>query len=135
MTRPFAMSGAIASLAGFLYGGNLITFSSNPGDRFGPGQSLSLVVTAVFGGITSVAGAVLGSLWIVGVPRLLGRSYALFSSGFAVVNVMIPCPVLPAARSGHRLAASRSEERTRGGRGSAPPNRPARRATADQARA
>ena len=88
----FAMSGAIASLAGFLYGGMLINFSSNPGDRFGPGESLSLVVTAVFGGIASVTGAVLGSLWIVGVPRLLGRDYALFSSGFAVVAILLMLP-------------------------------------------
>jgi ABC-type branched-subunit amino acid transport system ATPase component/branched-subunit amino acid ABC-type transport system permease component len=88
----FALSGAIASLAGFLYGGLLINFSSNPGDRFGPGESLSLVVTAVFGGIASVTGAVLGSLWIVGIPRLLGRDYALFSSGFAVVAILLMLP-------------------------------------------
>ena len=88
----FALSGAIASLAGFLYGGLLINFSSNPGDRFGPGESLSLVVTAVFGGITSVTGAVLGSLWIVGIPRILGRDYALFSSGFAVVAILLMIP-------------------------------------------
>ncbi len=88
----FALSGAIASLAGFMYGGLLINFSSNPGDRFGPGESLSLVVTAVFGGIASVTGAVLGSLWIVGIPRLLGKDYALFSSGFAVVAVLLMLP-------------------------------------------
>jgi ABC-type branched-subunit amino acid transport system ATPase component/ABC-type branched-subunit amino acid transport system permease subunit len=88
----FALSGAIASLAGFLYGGLLINFSSNPSERFGPGESLSLVVTAVFGGITSVTGAVLGSLWIVGIPRLLGRDYALFSSGFAVVAILLMLP-------------------------------------------
>jgi ABC-type branched-subunit amino acid transport system ATPase component/ABC-type branched-subunit amino acid transport system permease subunit len=88
----FALSGAIASLAGFLYGGLLINFSSNPGDRFGPGESLSLVVTAVFGGIASVTGAVLGSLWIIGIPRLLGRDYALFSSGFAVVAILLMLP-------------------------------------------
>ena len=53
----FAISGAIASLAGFLYGGLLINFSNNPGLDVRPGESLSLVVTAVFGGITSVTGA------------------------------------------------------------------------------
>ena len=49
-------------------------------------------MTAVFGGITSVTGAVLGSLWIVGIPRLLGTEYALFSSGFAVVLVLLLLP-------------------------------------------
>ena len=86
------MSGAIASLAGFLYGGLLINFSNTPGSTFGPGESLSLVVTAVFGGITSITGAVLGSLWIVGIPRLLGDEYALFSSGFAVVLILLLLP-------------------------------------------
>jgi ABC-type branched-subunit amino acid transport system ATPase component/ABC-type branched-subunit amino acid transport system permease subunit len=88
----FAISGAIASLAGFLYGGLLINFSSNPGSTFAPSESLSLVVTAVFGGITSVTGAVLGSLWIVGIPRILGSDYALFSSGFAVVLILLLLP-------------------------------------------
>ena len=49
-------------------------------------------MTAVFGGIASVTGAVLGSLWIVGIPRLLGRDYALFSSGFAVVAILLMLP-------------------------------------------
>ncbi|MGE3590254.1 MAG: ATP-binding cassette domain-containing protein [Ilumatobacteraceae bacterium] len=88
----FAISGAIASLAGFLHGGLLINFSSNPSSSFAPSESLSLVVTAVFGGITSVTGAVLGSLWIVGIPRLLGSDYALFSSGFAVVVILLLLP-------------------------------------------
>jgi ABC-type branched-subunit amino acid transport system ATPase component/ABC-type branched-subunit amino acid transport system permease subunit len=88
----FAMSGAIASLAGFLYGGLLINFSSTPGSTFGPAQSLALVVTVVFGGITTITGAVLGALWIVGIPRLLGDEYALLSSGFAVVLVLLLLP-------------------------------------------
>jgi ABC-type branched-subunit amino acid transport system ATPase component/branched-subunit amino acid ABC-type transport system permease component len=88
----FALSGAIASLAGFLFGGLRINFSSTPGSTFSPSESLSLVVTAVFGGITSVTGAVLGSLWIVGIPRLLGDDYALFSSGFAVVLILLLLP-------------------------------------------
>jgi ABC-type branched-subunit amino acid transport system ATPase component/ABC-type branched-subunit amino acid transport system permease subunit len=88
----FAVSGAIASLAGFLYGGLLINFSNQPGTIFGPARSLTLVVTVVFGGITSVTGAVLGSLWIVGIPRLLGNDFALLSSGFAVVLVLLLLP-------------------------------------------
>ena len=81
----FALSGAIASLAGFLYGGLLINFSSDPSDTFAPGESLSFVVIAVFGGIASVTGAVLGALWVEGIPRLLGEGYALLSSGLGVI--------------------------------------------------
>ena len=64
----FALSGAIASLAGFLYGGMLINFASDPSNTFAPSESLSFVVIAVFGGITSATGAVLGALWVEGHP-------------------------------------------------------------------
>jgi ABC-type branched-subunit amino acid transport system ATPase component/ABC-type branched-subunit amino acid transport system permease subunit len=88
----FALSGAIASLAGYLYGGMLINFSSNPGTIFAPSESLSFVVIAVFGGITSITGVVLGALWVEGIPRLLGEGYALLSSGFAVVLILLMMP-------------------------------------------
>ena len=88
----FAISGAIATLAGFLFGGLRINFSTTPGSTFSASESLGLIVTAVFGGITSVTGAILGSLWIIGIPRLLGQDYALFSSGFAVVLVLLLLP-------------------------------------------
>jgi ABC-type branched-subunit amino acid transport system ATPase component/ABC-type branched-subunit amino acid transport system permease subunit len=88
----FALSGAIASLAGFLYGGLLVNFSANPGTIFGPDASLSLVVIAVFGGITSITGVVLGALWVEGIPRLLGEGYALLSSGIAVVFILLLMP-------------------------------------------
>ena len=47
---------------------------------------------AVFGGITSVTGAVLGALWVEGIPRLLGEGYALLSSGLGVVLILLLMP-------------------------------------------
>ena len=88
----FALSGAIASLAGFLYGGLLINFASDPSQTFAPGESLSFVVIAVFGGITSATGAVLGALWVEGIPRLLGEGYALLSSGLGVILILLLMP-------------------------------------------
>ncbi len=88
----FVLSGAIASLAGFLYAGLLINFSSNPDVTFGPDVSLSLVVICVFGGITSITGVVLGALWLEGIPQLLGQGYALLSSGIAVVFILLLLP-------------------------------------------
>ena len=88
----FALSGAIASLAGFLYGGMLINFASDPSNTFAPGESLSFVVIAVFGGITSATGAVLGALWVDGIPRLLGEGYALLSSGIGVILILLLMP-------------------------------------------
>jgi ABC-type branched-subunit amino acid transport system ATPase component/ABC-type branched-subunit amino acid transport system permease subunit len=88
----FALSGAIATFAGFLYAGMLISFSADPGATFSPGRSLSFVVIAVLGGITSITGAVLGALWVEGIPRLLGEGYALLSSGLGVILILLLMP-------------------------------------------
>ena len=88
----FALSGAIATFAGFLYGGLLISFSADPAATFSPGRSLSFVVIAVLGGITSITGAVLGALWVEGIPRLLGEGYALLSSGLGVILILLLMP-------------------------------------------
>ncbi len=90
--RAFVISGGIATLAGFMYGGLLINFSTDPGTKFGAAKSFGLVVTTVFGGVTSITGAVLGAVWIEGIPRILGDDYALLSSGFAVILVFILVP-------------------------------------------
>ena len=88
----FALSGAIATFAGLLYGGLLLSFSAAPGDTFSPSRSLSFVVIAVLGGITSITGAILGALWVEGIPRLLGEGYALLSSGLGVVLILLLMP-------------------------------------------
>jgi ABC-type branched-subunit amino acid transport system ATPase component/ABC-type branched-subunit amino acid transport system permease subunit len=88
----FALSGAIATFAGFLYAALLISFSANPASTFSPSRSLSFVVIAVLGGITSITGAVLGALWVEGIPRLLGEGYALLSSGLGVILILLLMP-------------------------------------------
>ena len=88
----FMISGAIASLAGFLYGSLLTRFSSDPGAVFSADQSLILMVTAVFGGVTTITGAVLGAIWVEGIPRILGDGYALVSSGFGLILVILVLP-------------------------------------------
>ena len=59
----FVLSGMIASFGGWLYGGLLVNYTS--ATLFSPADSLSLVAMVVFGGVTSVTGAVLGALWVV----------------------------------------------------------------------
>jgi ABC-type branched-subunit amino acid transport system ATPase component/ABC-type branched-subunit amino acid transport system permease subunit len=88
----FMISGAIASLAGFLYGAMQVDFSVNPFTTFGPDKSLDVMVTAVFGGVGSITGVVLGAAWIEGIPRILGQGYALVSSGFGLLLVLILLP-------------------------------------------
>ena len=88
----FVVSGMIASFGGFLYGGLLVTFSGDTDGTFGPGESLALVVMTIFGGVTTITGAVLGALWVQGIPRILGEDWGLLSSGMGVLAVLLLLP-------------------------------------------
>ncbi len=63
----FAISGFIAGLAGALLAYQNVVFS--PG-AFSPEQSINLFLMAVLGGIGSLLGAVLGAVYLIGVPLL-----------------------------------------------------------------
>ncbi len=65
--RAFALSGFIAGLGGSLLGGiaQIVQFGD---DRFLVDGSLQLVAIVVIGGLGSIAGAVLGALWVIGLP-------------------------------------------------------------------
>lgn len=88
----FVISGMIASFGGFLYGGLLVTFSGDIDGTFGPTESLSLVVMTIFGGVTTITGAVLGAFWVQGIPRILGEDWGLLSSGIGVLAVLLLLP-------------------------------------------
>jgi ABC-type branched-subunit amino acid transport system ATPase component/ABC-type branched-subunit amino acid transport system permease subunit len=66
----FAVSGGIAALAGCL----LVTLRGQltPTQAFTPEESLRVVATAVIGGLGSVAGPVVGALWVRGLPVVFG---------------------------------------------------------------
>jgi ABC-type branched-subunit amino acid transport system ATPase component/ABC-type branched-subunit amino acid transport system permease subunit len=64
--RAFALAGGIAGLAGALLAGAL---QQIPKDQFFTvDNSLLLVAVVVIGGLGSVAGPILGALWVVGLP-------------------------------------------------------------------
>jgi ABC-type branched-subunit amino acid transport system ATPase component/ABC-type branched-subunit amino acid transport system permease subunit len=67
--RAFALSGAIAGLGGALLAGSSqqLTFGD---DRFLVSGSLAVVSMIVIGGMGSIAGAVVGAIWVVGLPTL-----------------------------------------------------------------
>ncbi|HRE00459.1 MAG TPA: ATP-binding cassette domain-containing protein, partial [Ilumatobacteraceae bacterium] len=88
----FMISGMIGAFGGFLYGGLLVNFSGDIDGTFGPDQSLSLVVMTVFGGVTTIAGPLLGSVWVQGIPRILGKDWGLLSSGIGVLAVLLALP-------------------------------------------
>jgi ABC-type branched-subunit amino acid transport system ATPase component/ABC-type branched-subunit amino acid transport system permease subunit len=64
--RAFALAGGIAALGGALLAANIQTV---PTTRiFTVADSLLLVAIVVIGGLGSVAGAILGAIWVVGLP-------------------------------------------------------------------
>ena len=74
----FGMSGGIAAMAGGLYAflvpGMLPAGAESD---FSPAKSLQLVAIAIIGGLGSIGGAILGALWVVGLPALFGFNDAV----------------------------------------------------------
>ena len=68
--RSFALSGAIAALGGALLVGVSQRFSFGDG-RFLVEGSLLVVAMVVIGGMGSLGGAIIGSIWVVGLPSAL----------------------------------------------------------------
>jgi branched-chain amino acid transport system permease protein len=89
----FAISGFIAGLAGALIAYQNTVFS--PGG-FSPEQSISLFVMAVIGGVGSLGGAVLGAVYLIGLPLLPGlkdvQFVELLTSGLGVLLVLAFLP-------------------------------------------
>ncbi|MFL6239830.1 MAG: ABC transporter permease subunit [Actinomycetes bacterium] len=86
----FVLAGVLAALGGYFYGGLLVTFA-NP-DTFSPGGSIDLLSTTIFGGITTVTGAVLGAVWVQGIPYFLGGNWGLLSTGVGLLLVLLVYP-------------------------------------------
>ncbi len=87
--QAFVISGMLAGFAGYLYGGLLVSFDS---DIFGPGSSLDLVAMTIFGGVTSITGAILGALWVRGIPFMFGSDIGLLSTGAGLLLVLMVFP-------------------------------------------
>jgi ABC-type branched-subunit amino acid transport system ATPase component len=59
----FVLSGMIASLAGYLFGGMLVQFGARTDIIFGPAESLTVLGMAILGGVTTVTGVLFGAFW------------------------------------------------------------------------
>lgn len=71
----FAVSGGIAALAGCLYVYLLPTFSvTGENSPFSTTASLQLVAIAIIGGLGTIEGPILGTIWVIGLPAALGAS-------------------------------------------------------------
>lgn len=89
----FAISGFIAGLAGALLAYQNVVFS--PG-AFAPEQSIRLFLMAVIGGVGSLLGALLGAVFLIGLPLLPGlrdiELIDLLTSGLGVLFVLLFLP-------------------------------------------
>jgi branched-chain amino acid transport system permease protein len=87
----FAISGFIAAVAGAL-----LAFHSQQVDAttFSPERSISVFTIAVIGGLTSLPGAVLGAVWVEGVPFLFDGSQfvRLLTSGVGLLVLLLVVP-------------------------------------------
>jgi ABC-type branched-subunit amino acid transport system ATPase component/ABC-type branched-subunit amino acid transport system permease subunit len=93
----FAFSGVLAGVGGGLLAGAMVQFQVNPGGGqapFSPQHSLQIVAMVVIGGLGSVGGAVLGAVYLIGLPALFGSSNAvsLAVSGIGLLTLLLYLP-------------------------------------------
>ncbi|MEY2461327.1 MAG: hypothetical protein QOG30_3157, partial [Acidimicrobiaceae bacterium] len=87
----FALGGGLAALAGGLLAGLDIQVGTT---TFGPQISLQIVAMVVIGGLGSVPGAILGAVYVVGLPALFNDSptVALLTSGIGLLLLLLYLP-------------------------------------------
>ena len=87
----FAVAGGLAALAGGLLAGARVQFSAI---HFGPEESLRVVAMTIIGGLGSVAGSVLGAVYVLGLPALIEDSaeVRLLTSGAGLLILLLYFP-------------------------------------------
>ncbi len=89
----FALGGFISGLGGALLGGLVVTIGYS--ERFFTvSDSINLVAIAVIGGLGSLAGAVTGALWVIGLPAFWpnNESVLLLTSSIGLLIVLLYFP-------------------------------------------
>lgn len=89
----FAISGFIAAIGGALFA---YQFGQIEPDAFLPQQSVSIFLMTVIGGASSLTGAVLGAVYVLGIPLLPVlrdiQFVELLTSGFGVLLILMALP-------------------------------------------
>ncbi|CAN5786085.1 hypothetical protein BH23ACT2_BH23ACT2_23180 [soil metagenome] len=85
----FALSGGIAALAGGLFVHHQQSFDPS---SYSPVQNLAVFTMVVVGGLSTVTGAVLGALFLLGTQWFLPASWRPFASGTGVLLVLWLAP-------------------------------------------
>jgi ABC-type branched-subunit amino acid transport system ATPase component/ABC-type branched-subunit amino acid transport system permease subunit len=89
----FAVAGFVAGLGGAILGGLVVTIGFS--ERFFRVEdSLLLVAVAVIGGLGSLAGAVVGALWVIGLPAFWpdNQTVPLFTSSIGLLIILLYIP-------------------------------------------
>ncbi|MBX3314203.1 MAG: ATP-binding cassette domain-containing protein [Actinobacteria bacterium] len=121
--RAFALSGAVAALGGIVLAGAI---GAVPNDRFFTvGDSLSVVAVVVIGGLGSVGGAILGALWVVGLPAFFpdNELVPLLTSSIGLLVLLLYFP-RGLVGIGHALRDAVLGRAARGREVPPPPERP-----------
>jgi ABC-type branched-subunit amino acid transport system ATPase component len=90
----------IASLAGYFFGGLLVSFAASGERVFGPEVSLTVMAMAVFGGVTTVTGVLWGAFWLKAseyffaplTGSIIGPSFSILFSGMALLGTVLYYP-------------------------------------------
>jgi len=85
----FALSGALAGMAGCLYVQALFSYSEQP---FGPEVSFNIFTASVVGGLGSITGAVIGALFLNAGRWFLSADWQLLPSALGVLLVLTMLP-------------------------------------------
>jgi ABC-type branched-subunit amino acid transport system ATPase component/ABC-type branched-subunit amino acid transport system permease subunit len=104
----FALSGALAALAGGLLAGLESQFRA---DDFLASESLRVVALAIIGGVGSIAGALVGAIFVLGIPAMIGETETvrLMTGGVGLLAVLLiePGGLLELLRKGVATVAKR----------------------------
>ncbi len=87
----FALSGFLAAVAGVVFALARVNFDARD---FDPAVSLNMLLMVIIGGLGSIPGAVLGAVFVYGLPALFGGSdlVQLATSGVGVLIVLLFLP-------------------------------------------
>ncbi len=83
--RIFVLSAVLGSLAGSLFA-HYVSFVSV--DSFGVDRAIAFLLIAVLGGVRSIAGTVVGALFVTAAPNLLSRLGEIHPLLFAVLLIL-----------------------------------------------
>jgi len=88
----FALSGAVAGLGGALLGA--LTQNIDTNELFVVHDSLQVVAIAVIGGLGSIAGPIIGAVWVIGLPAFFpdNEMVPLFASSIGLLVLLLYLP-------------------------------------------